>query len=89
MSGYSAGSVLWQHQNGNKVLLGADGIVYIGDDTGAQELVQKSFLEDKWNILMDILAAASLILGVPPITFTALKFNSLLPTDVTSKVKGA
>lgn len=48
-TGYAAGQVLFQHQNGNKILLDADGMVYVGDKDGAEALVLQSWITSVFN----------------------------------------
>jgi phage baseplate assembly protein gpV len=46
---YAAGQVAFQHQNGNGLILDADGMVYIGSKAGSQALVQQSWITNTFN----------------------------------------
>lgn len=99
--GYEPQSVLWEHEDGNKLLLSDDGTIYLGGKDGAHQLVYKEFLTElyndlvgKHNALKDAflshvhignLGAPTTAPTPPPVLTSALSWSSGL---ITTKVKG-
>lgn len=81
--------VLWVHEGGNKVLLDDDGMVYVGDKTGAHPLMMKTWIDNVWNPFITSYNAHLHPHPMGPTLVPAAPLTPWASGDVTAKCKGA
>lgn len=52
-TGYEDGEILWAHEDGNRFVMGSDGILYLGGKQSAESVIMKTFIDDHFNPLVN------------------------------------
>jgi hypothetical protein len=85
---YDEGSILFEHESGSKLLLDADGTIYLGGKDGAEEVVLKSWIESKFNALVSHINTTPHLHPMGPTSGPAASFVSWSSGNVSTKFKG-
>ncbi|MBO9542710.1 hypothetical protein J7643_19145 [bacterium] len=85
---YAADTVLLEHADGNKLLLDADGTIYLGGKDDAQAVVMKSWIEDTFNALIQSLNSHTHPHPMGPTAVPTAPFQAWSDGGISTKFKG-